>query len=285
MCGIAFVINYGTDPMDLDFIGRLFTNLDDRGGDASGYYFERPKKAKTIRRIVKGPVYGQDLFDEIHTDDKDIPKHEKAFNSKYGLDGSERVIIFHTRKRTHGTEYNNNNNMPIYSKEWVFVHNGVVTAERLPNYVYKGEVDSEEILARIQAYNGDFSKALPEIGGSMSIIAKKFKGEELFLYRNSNPLDLVFQPENKCLVGISCAEYALDFRTRKEMKTFFREKGIATCQTTPNILYRVSLVEPRIDEVGEIFTDGRGPANVTASTSVSTEEIRDTFYRNGGCED
>lgn len=285
MCGIAFVINYGTDKMDVDFIKRLLTNMDDRGGDASGYYFERPKKGKTIRRIVKGPLYGDDLFEEVNEDSAEQTKEDKAFNSKYGLNGDERLVVLHTRKRTHGTEYDNNNNMPIYSRDWIFVHNGVVSADRLDKYPYRGEVDSEEILARIQMYDGDFKKALPEIGGSMSIIAKRMKDNELFLYRNSNPLDLVYQPETKCLVGVSCAEYAMEFRTRKEMKTFFREKGIATCQTTPNILYRVSLVEPSVEEVGQIFTKGRGPADSTTSTATTDTDSKDSFYGRGGCED
>lgn len=269
MCGIAFVINYGADLLDLDFIERIFSNMDDRGGDASGIYFERPKAGRTIRRLVKGPIVGSDLFCDIHDESPDISKHEKAFNGKYGLVGSEKLVMLHTRKRTHGTEYDNNNNMPIYSKDWIFVHNGVVNAERMKDYPYKGAVDSEEILARIQQYGGDFGKALPEIGGSMAIITKRFKDDFLYVYRNSNPLDLVYDQERKLMVGISCAEYAIDFRTREDLNSLLKEKGIATCQTTPDILYRISLVEPGIEAMGKIFTRARG-TNTTTSTAASS---------------
>jgi glucosamine 6-phosphate synthetase-like amidotransferase/phosphosugar isomerase protein len=284
MCGIAFVINYGTDLLDIDFVERMFVNMDDRGGDAAGYYFERFKKGKVIRRLVKGPIRGEDLFDEVHTDSKDISKAEKAFNSKYAIDGSEKLVILHTRKRTHGTEYNNNNNMPIHSKDWILVHNGVVSADRLNSFPYKGEVDSEEILARLQMYDGDFEKALPEVGGSMSIIAKRFKSDELYLYRNSNPLDLLFQPDTNVLVGISCAEYAMNFSTRKEMRNFFKEKGIATCQTTPNTLYRISMLEHDIVEVADIETKERGSTNTSTSAST-TEQIYGQNFGGRGCED
>jgi len=267
MCGIAFVINYGQAPLPPDFVQRLFSNMDDRGGDASGIYFERAKKGRTIRRLAKGPITGEDLFAELHDARPDQTKHEKAFNSKYGLDGSERLVLLHTRKRTHGSEYDNNNNMPIYSKDWILVHNGVVSADRLTKYPYRGVVDSEEILARIQMYGGDFSKAIPEVSGSMSLIAKKFSDPELYLYRNSNPLDLVFQPETNILVGVSNAEYAMDFSLRKDMNSFFKERGIATCQTTPNILYRVSLLKPGIEAVGSISSRGCGSDSTTSAAT------------------
>jgi len=275
MCGIAFLINYGTEPFDPAFLGRVFANMDDRGGDASGYYFERPKKGKMIRRLVKAPVLGEDLFKDMVEPSGDVSKAEKAFNSKYSIIGDERLVILHTRKRTQGTEANNHNNMPIFSRNWTMVHNGVVTAERLQNYPYKGQVDSEEILARIEMYSGDLFRVVPEISGSMAIIAKHFKSDDLLIYRNHNPLDLVFQPERKILVGVSCAEYAIEFDQREDYNSIFKETGVASCQTTPNFVYRVSLKEPDIKCLGKVESKIRSGSSVTISNKVY----------NRGCED
>lgn len=276
MCGIAFVINYGKGEIDREFMASLFTNMDDRGGDASGYYFERPKKGKMIRRLCKAPITGSDLWDEIHIEeDSETPK-EKEFNSKYEMDGSEKLVMLHTRKRTQGVESENHNNMPIYSKDWILAHNGMVSANRLERFPYKGEVDSEEIIARLQVYNGDWDRALSEVYGSMAIIAKKIKDNELFIWRNSNPLDLVFHPEARILVGVSCAEYAMDFRQRDNMNLFFKERGISSCQTAPNILYKVSLLEESVETIAKIHS----PIRVT---TPSVHAI--TSYGRRSCED
>ena len=221
-----------------------------------------------IRRLVKAPILGEDLWDDIHCPIDPQTKSEKAFNSKYQILGDERLVLMHTRKRTTGSEYINHNNMPIFSSNWVMVHNGVVTAPRLERYPYKGTVDSEEILARIERYSGDLFRALPEISGSMAIIAKHFSSDHLLIYRNSNPLELVYQPSTQLLVGVSRAEYAMDGSTREDYNSIFEEKGIAFCQIAPHYVYRVHITSRKIDCLGKVeslqhstTTMGRGYGN------------------------
>jgi len=144
MCGIAFFINYGKQQLNPEYVYELFEQLNLRGTDASGYYFERLENGKMVNRMVKAPVDSESLIYNC----KQWENGDSLY--PYKIDGTERLIMLHCRAKTRGSQFNNRNNMPIESKRYVLIHNGVVNNVKMEKYDYQAEVDSEEILARIE---------------------------------------------------------------------------------------------------------------------------------------
>jgi len=194
MCGIGFFINYGEKKIDLDLIKKTWEEMEDRGTDASGIYYERKDGTRTL---LKAPVKSSDLWDMIVT--------EKSLKSKK-LNGTENLIILHTRNKTEGSQHDNNNNMPIYSSNYILAHNGVVSAlTKKPKYKFKGEVDSEFILANVEK-NGIY-KGIKDTDGSKALILKPFASDNIYIYRDTNPLDVAYIHKQQLLIGISKIEF------------------------------------------------------------------------------
>ena len=59
MCGIGFVINYGTQKLDLDIVNTMWKNMSIRGLDSSGYYFEREDGT---RNMIKLPLESEEAI-------------------------------------------------------------------------------------------------------------------------------------------------------------------------------------------------------------------------------
>jgi len=254
MCGIAFIINYGTDKINTEFIKQLFLSMNARGGDACGWYFERKEQNMSINRLVKKPVVAHDLWEEFYpTDESGNPKAVEKSVENFRFNGEEKLIIMHTRKKTQGTEYDNHNNMPIYSKNYILAHNGCITAKRL-KYKYKGEVDSEELLARLELYKGDFKKSISEISGSLAIIVKPIREKELFIYRHTNPLDLVFFPKNGILVGCSLSEYVPLKKEKKKLLDDLTDSSYKILTLPTDNLFKISTEKLEIEDLDKIYT-------------------------------
>jgi len=204
MCGIGFVVNYSVEKsinkIDTHQLFTLFTGLEDRGTDASGFFWERNVSNKPLSRTLKAPVPAEDLWDAVHKMNHE-DKKRAAFMKKFRITGKERIIMLHTRKKTQGTETDNMNNMPIYNKDFVLIHNGMIKSERRTDYDYMGEVDSEEILANIEHLG--LEQGIAKSYGSMAIVLFERSGENMFLYRRTNPLELLYMPELGQLWGAS----------------------------------------------------------------------------------
>ena len=114
-------------------------------------------------------------------------------------------MIFHTRMKTQGTEKNNNNNHPLYSKTGTaIVHNGIIHNDKeiFGKRQRDGEVDSEAILHMLSVkYKGDKIKRLfDRLEGSFAVaVIDKNQPEKLFLIRRDNPIDLYFNSEDEIL--------------------------------------------------------------------------------------
>ena len=253
MCGIGLIINYGEEKINLDMVETMFKNMEDRGDDASGIYYERPgKDGNIINRVFKAPVPASDLWNSVQGYDSKF-KIPATFQEKWKLDGTERLIMLHTRTATRGTVSNNHNNMPIYSENWVLVHNGCVNAPRVNSFKYKGEVDSEDILAHIE-HSENISDALKGVQGSMAIIVRPLKAKHLYMYRNSNPLEIVVPINKKLLFACSSRDFVLDNSSLELMgKDNPFIEGSVTEIVKPNVLYTVGIHEPIVEAmVGDV---------------------------------
>jgi len=205
MCGIGVIINYGKDKVEDKLTKGLFDNLAARGTDASGLYFEREENGLRIRRLCKAPMRSSDLWRLLQEPTKKEKKQYKLFINKYALNGQEKLIMLHTRNGTRGCESNNHNNGPIFSDNYILVHNGMVTNTKIEGYKYCGEVDSEEILARVET-SGVFH-GIKALVGSMAIALKPIKSQCVYLYRNSNPIFVEYRTKEQVLVACSMQSY------------------------------------------------------------------------------
>ena len=121
-------------------------------------------------------------------------------------------MILHTRMKTQGTEKNNNNNHPLFSKIGIaIVHNGIIYNDKeiFGRKQRDGEVDSECILHILSMkYKGDKIKRLfDRIEGSFAVAAiDKSQPEKLFLIKRDNPIDLYYNSDEDILYFCSETE-------------------------------------------------------------------------------
>jgi asparagine synthetase B (glutamine-hydrolysing) len=251
MCGIAFIIKYDKRKnMPLDIVEKIFFELNKRGGDSSGVYFERQEGTETIRRMYKSPIHTEPLWQYAQLNEEIDMVVDGAHNPLYTMNGKENLIMLHARKKTQGTEQDNNNNMPIFSHNFVLIHNGVLSGARPKNYDYMGEVDSEEILANVEHHG--IIKGLESTQGSMSIALKPFENDYMYVFRNSMPLYVMFLKQYNVLIGCSDDDYVpLD-----EMEIEFTSQAFepkVTVQRMPsNKLYKISLKQKEIEFISDI---------------------------------
>jgi glucosamine 6-phosphate synthetase-like amidotransferase/phosphosugar isomerase protein len=226
MCGIAFFINYNAPKkMNLSIVGDSFIVLNKRGGDASGFYWERQGKDEMERGARKSAITSKELWEETQANsefnhpkeraemlkvlsakDKKSFKKSEEYYKYHKLTGTERLVMCHARWKTQGTKYDNNNNHPMFSKNFVLVHNGHLSiTNKVDDYPYIGDCDSEHILANIETYG--MKTGIKNLAGSIAIVFKDFKEDKLYVYRRENPLDLVFLREENLLIGISDSDY------------------------------------------------------------------------------
>jgi glucosamine 6-phosphate synthetase-like amidotransferase/phosphosugar isomerase protein len=252
MCGIGFMINYEKDPYDISILEYIFKNMESRGDDASGIYYERPnEKGEMQANVFKAPVCAEELWDCIH---KKVGRYKlpDGFKSSWGLNGTERLVMMHTRAATKGTVANNHNNMPIYSDNWVLIHNGVLSNNaRIDSFKYKGEVDSEDFLASLET-TGSIAKAIKETKGSMAIAARRIGKDYLYLYRNNNPLEVAIPTHRKMVFGCSMGSYIIDANSilkLGEASPFLHGHKVHPIE--PYTIYKVDITKPDIRAIAE----------------------------------
>lgn len=203
--------------------------------------FEDKEKYNTLLKELKDD-------DELRVD----LKRNKELYQRHKLTGRERLILIHTRLKTTGTELNNLNNHPIWSdytthSGYVLIHNGVVYDGYIKKYPYLAQVDSEDILASIETYG--ISKGLQKVSGSMAIAFKRMIEDTLYIYRNSNPFDIVYLPKEKLLVGSSDDRYIrrddIDL-SKPDLNKILIENTFRTVTVPADMLYSINLKKPDI---------------------------------------
>ena len=107
MCGIMGYYCFNNKLPDKNKIARMFTLLESRGKDASGYAFI--EKNELI--VHKAPIKSSDMIKTDEWKKLMLPK----------------IMILHCRMKTQGSELNNANNHPLFAKQGIaIVHNGVI---------------------------------------------------------------------------------------------------------------------------------------------------------------
>jgi glucosamine 6-phosphate synthetase-like amidotransferase/phosphosugar isomerase protein len=260
MCGIAGIINYGQKTVPGDLIEGLWESLDARGGDACGVYFRgfKPSKKKSEvtpkleSRLIRGPWRVKDMLEE----------QRKNWGDDYD-NYNIRLMLLHTRAKTHGDERENVNNMPIFNPEFTMVHNGVIwSSAKDKEYPYLGDVDSENILAQIDknrkagqwATEPEIAYGMKEAPGSRAVLLLHHPANNLYIYRDGNPLEVQYLRSNKLLIFSSKADY-IPFSYTGEESTFSDMTKLNMPATIPEeFLLRLDLglKKPGMEYVAQI---------------------------------
>lgn len=181
MCGIYGMVSAKPSEGNYRAFARLSVASATRGTDATGIcYFDELKKK---HYIDKHHIDADEFYKRI------IKRRVKELSKTH-------VAIGHCRAYTHGKPGENNNNHPIYSKNYIMVHNGIcISTEKINGYKYMGDVDSELLLAQIQTRG--FKGGLEKGGGTAAVallISKVAKERDtIYLYRDTNPIVLAYR--------------------------------------------------------------------------------------------
>ena len=182
MCGIMGYYSFGNTLPDKDKITNMFNLLESRGRDASGYAFIKDNNLVVNKAAIKSSEF-------VKTDDW----KELALPSS---------MILHTRMKTQGSEKNNANNHPLFSKNGIaIVHNGIIYNDKeiFGKKQRDAEVDSESILHLLSMkMKGDRIKRLfDKVEGSFAVaVLDKYQPERLVLIKKDNPIDLYYDSKD-----------------------------------------------------------------------------------------
>ncbi len=174
MCGVFGAIG---DNITKQLIVRGLIHTQSRGKDATGIY-------QPLVGILKS---NQDASDFTTS-----TLMEEIVNDK--------MFISHCRQWTTGKPCNNENNHPFEGSKYVLVHNGTCPMmDRIENYPYKGECDSEIILSHIETHG--FKKGLEALRGSASLlIAPSDRSYKMWIWRDTSPLHIGYNESKNLLV-------------------------------------------------------------------------------------
>ena len=211
MCGIAGIIR-----SDLNFkvneqtITDMLIDLERRGHDATGICWKN--KANNYY-VLKSPATASDFVD--------LPEYKKNIDEIC----KSTVILLHTRAASQGNPANNDNNHPLYNKEGIIIHNGIITVPAaLPSL---GATDSEQIMLYVQKHG--WKEGLEKVDGWMAISYIDLASGDIFLYRELAPMSY-FKYHSGALV------FASTYSTLYE-GFGVRPKKVDWLQ--PNIVYKV----------------------------------------------
>lgn len=182
MCGIMGWYSFGNTIPDKEKITNMFSLLESRGRDASGYAFIRDNNLI----VNKAPIKSSEF---VKTEDW----KELVLPSS---------MILHTRMKTQGSEKNNANNHPLFSKNGIaIVHNGIIYNDKeiFSKKQRDAEVDSESILHLLSMkMKGDKIKRLfDKVEGSFAVaVIDRYQPERLVLIKKDNPIDLYYDSKD-----------------------------------------------------------------------------------------
>lgn len=182
MCGIMGWYSFGNTLPDKEKITNMFSLLESRGRDASGYAFIKDNNLV----VNKAPIKSSEF---VKTNDW----------KQFTLPSS---MILHTRMKTQGSEKNNANNHPLFSKNGIaIVHNGIIYNDKeiFGKKQRDAEVDSESILHLLSMkMKGDKIKRLfDKVEGSFAVaMLDKYFPERLVLIKKDNPIDLYYDSKD-----------------------------------------------------------------------------------------
>lgn len=244
MCRVASIFKYGDTNINPDHIGEMLKRMEYLGRDATGLAFVSRKE--NIVWYTKAPGKASDFITEDFLDR--IRKYTEESD----------VILLHTRAATHGAPSNNDNNHPILGKQYVMVHNGVVTLKEKFDAI--GSTDTEQLLLAIEKYG--LKKGPEKASGSAAVIFANCINKEYAYFYRALVSDLVLyrDKENK-FVYLASTENIIRGAV----------ENAKTITLKPNILYRYNILDGTINHYKELNLS-RGPIKYR-SINLNTSKV------------
>ena len=223
MCGILGIYRLEIDHKYDDILKTGFRKLllqsEKRGSDATGAaYVDENNKLIIAKDNRKASSFVQTKKYRKFKDD--------MINAK--------IIIGHTRLETQGDKEFIHNNHPIFDRKSgiAIVHNGSISnynkIQEIEKFKLDGECDSEIILRVVEKFG--IEKAVEILRGSFTFaVINTHTPDKLQLYKDSNPLYLIYFPEYKWIVFSSDDDYIKDAfsvsNSEKKILDFFSEES------------------------------------------------------------
>lgn len=184
MCGIGGYFCFGEKRPSKSNVTELFSLLETRGRDASGFGYIQDGKIEVSKAPVKSSVFVHDHPWE----NLQLPK----------------CLILHSRAATQGSNKNSKNNHPLYSEKSgiCLVHNGIISNDKQifsRDQKRDAEVDSEAILAVLSSRgrSDKVKRVFERLEGSYAFAAiNRDDPERLILVKKDNPLDIYLDDES-----------------------------------------------------------------------------------------
>lgn len=214
MCGLTGVIFGQKKRTKKDYkeIKQIFTSMfifsEQRGHHASGLATLDTEGKTTLYKIPLPPTRMTTV---------------SGFNRVLDtLSNKTTLLIGHSRWKTVGTEFNNNNNQPLISGNILGTHNGTIqnASKLFKQYQFKrlAEVDSEILFRMADASLQDgvintqtYKNYLSECQGNLScVFASKTDPECVYLFKGDKPLFLYYNARLQVIIYSSNEKYILD---------------------------------------------------------------------------
>jgi glucosamine 6-phosphate synthetase-like amidotransferase/phosphosugar isomerase protein len=280
LCGIFGFITYKPSEENLNLFKDLCYLSSVRGTDSTG-----------IAVVVDDKVIiEKDHIEASEFLKKKMPKYEKRITKA-------NIAIGHTRKWTQGKPEDNNNNHPIFSNNWVMVHNGVCSSmDRIKDYKYHGEVDSEILLSYVEKQG--LEKGLANLQGYAAVALLNTKDpESIYLWRHNESLYLGYDRATETLV-FGSTEDILEVGLANEMLLF---SSFQIRKLPEDTLYRITCdphskrgkVHLEIKELAEVEIKkpvynwksnwNKGPSTTYTSRDRSIENVTWEWNPELGC--
>jgi len=239
MCGlVGFIGEDKLTKQQMDsFIETMKLSSLSRGTDATGILYKKGRRWEVLKKGVSADEFFQNK--KVKEDIKGIKSH---------------AIFGHVRHGTGGHEKDNANNHPIIGKRYTVLHNGVVTMNRIHNYKYDGETDTEILVSHLDTFG--LKKGLGNISGSASLIIMENKTKKIYLWRTVNPLDVIWDKQNNLLILISDKNLYDNMYAYKDLGGL-KLKGqsrddLFTGETKAQILYEIDLKKRLLKEIEKV---------------------------------
>lgn len=186
MCGILGYYCFKNKKPYKNKLTNMFQMLESRGKDSSGFAFLNEENKLIVH---KAPVSSSVMIKSKEWKELSLPK----------------VLIMHSRLKTNGSETNNLNNHPLFSKSGVaIVHNGIIYNDKeiFGKKERDAEVDSEAILflLSIKSRGDKIRRLFDRIEGSFAVaVISKSNPEQLILIKKDNPIELYYDSADDIL--------------------------------------------------------------------------------------
>ena len=202
MCGIIVYSKRKFNKTDPLLLKKMYSVSKRRGSQSCGLsVWDFNRKNIDVHKFIGNP---NKLFS-----DKNVIE---SLNSKT-LIGNPTVLIGHTRMQTDGDYNNHLNNQPVLSEKSLLIHNGIVCnfneIKKEKGFITKSDLDSEIISIFFDNYfenykiENIFQQLENSVVGTLNIVYKNLKDNNLYLYTNNGSLYYYFDSTNETFICLS----------------------------------------------------------------------------------